>query len=228
MPGRTAGNAVVYILVAIALFAALAYAFTKSGKTSADSLSVAQAKTGATEIVNYGNLLTRAVDKMRRRGCSESQISFASSVDAYHNNPSAPGDFRCHIFRSEGANMQPGIAKSNWFNPGEEVMIYYTSSDAIQDLGTSCGNKSCSELSMNLWCIQKTLCDELNRQAGNAFTTIPSGNLYGCAFQGTFDCAGDNAGHLAFNSVNLRGKRSVCYFETGVGCYVYNHALLER
>ena len=50
-----AGNAIIYILIAIALFAALAYVFMRGARTGQGNLTMNQAKLGAQEIVAKAN-----------------------------------------------------------------------------------------------------------------------------------------------------------------------------
>lgn len=234
MKSHQAGNAIVLILIAVFLFGALAAAFMRGGKTGQDSLSVGQAKLAAQEIMDYARSLTIAIDKLRRRGCSESQLNFASNGDPYHGNNDAPGTKECDIFQPEGGGITPLEFKHAWslsstnMHSGRDVYRpYYTSADAIQDVGTTCTALSCMELNFNLWYITKPLCEALNNVAGNNYATIPSGYLNGCAFWGDFACGGSEV--IAFNSPELRGKRAVCYEDSsGYHGYVFNYVLMER
>ncbi|MEM6781224.1 MAG: hypothetical protein AAF569_05125, partial [Pseudomonadota bacterium] len=69
------GSAIFYILIAIVLLAALTYSFTQSTRTSGDNLTDQQASLIASEIIEYGNTITNAVQKLKLRGCADDEIS---------------------------------------------------------------------------------------------------------------------------------------------------------
>lgn len=110
------GNAVVFVLLALVLFGALIFTFTNSGQQSISRMSKNEVRIAAQEAIFYAQHLEKAVQRVRSNGCSENQISFnydsdgdgnyIDSGDTY-NNTSAPADFSCHIFRSEGGKASP-------------------------------------------------------------------------------------------------------------------------
>ncbi len=100
-----AGNAVLFILIAVALFGGLAYTFMRGAKTGQGNLSIGQQKIYAEEVINYANLITRTVDKLRSRGCSENEISFEDPALSGYANGSTPVDNSCKVFHSSGGNI---------------------------------------------------------------------------------------------------------------------------
>ena len=219
------GNAVIFILVAIALFAALAYTFMRSAQTGQGNMTAGQAKLAAQEIINHGGNVSRAIEKLLSRGCSETQISFENiyDYDPFHLNTNSPPSKECHVFDPAGGNVTP--LEDKWTGD----IFYYTGSDAITGVGTTCAGPSCAELSMNLWSIPQNLCDELNRQAGNNFSSTPSNTgLCGGPFNGPFVCGGSPV-RVVFPSSPLSGKRVVCYNHTASGYGpVFNMVIMER
>ena len=220
------GNAVIFILVALALFAALAYTFMRSAQTGQGNMTAGQTKLAAQEIINHANSVAKTIDRLRQRGCSETELSLENVYDtAYHIYPAAPT--QCRVYDPAGGNLTPLKPDPAWFNDGEEVIIYFTQGDAIQDVGTTCGVGSCAELNMNIWEIKKELCDELNRQLGITFSSIPTSALWGCPYNnGTYSCGG-NSVNIGFTNANLRGRKAVCYSDNSFS-YVFNYVLLER
>jgi len=102
--GRQGGNALFLILIAVALFAALSYAVTQSGRGSGgierEQQMIDQAVSEqCTASVNYG------VNKLKLiNGCDASEISY-ELADGSNANPSAPVDKSCHIFDPNGAGV---------------------------------------------------------------------------------------------------------------------------
>lgn len=225
---RQGGNAIIMVLIAVVLFGALAYTFMRGAKSGTGNLSAQQTRIAAQEIINYAGKIERAVNKVRQRGCSEEQISFENSLDSDHANASAPSDDTCNIFESAGAGAAPYDAPANWFvdTTGGNT-FYYTSGDPIELVGTDCTSDTCTELNLVLWNITQPLCEEINRQLGYSFTTVPTSVFRGCPFDGTYDCAGVGAIALAFTDANLKGKRAAC-FEHGTNDYSFASVLLER
>lgn len=69
-----------YILLAVALFAALSYAVSRNNRGSVSILTDQQAKLAAQEIIEYGNNVAQAVQKLRLRGVADTEISFENDV----------------------------------------------------------------------------------------------------------------------------------------------------
>ena len=99
------GSAFLYIIIAIALLAALSVAVSRGNRGSTSTMSDQQAKLAAQEIIDYGNTVAAAVQKLRLRGCTDTQISFENSAIAGHVNPNAPADESCHILSPSGGNI---------------------------------------------------------------------------------------------------------------------------
>lgn len=219
------GNAVIFILLAVALFAGLAYTIMRGAKSGQGNLTAGQTKLAAQKILNYAGLVEKTVNKLRTRGCSENDLSFENPYDPYHTNPAAPAE--CKIFDSNGGNISALQADTNWFLVANDPVFYYTQGDPIKDVGTTCTAGSCAELNLNIWAINEQLCNELNRQLGHNFTTIPTDELWGCPLDnGEYDCNGDTL-VVKFTNPELEGVKAVCYNDATYG-YVFNYVLMER
>ncbi len=111
------GNAVIFVLVAIVLFAGLGYTFMRSSQNASSNISKQKAKLSAQEIQNFIQTTGRGFEKLRQNGCSESDISFSNPLDlgiliAQNNSATAPVDKSCHVFDPGGANATFTI--SDW------------------------------------------------------------------------------------------------------------------
>lgn len=117
MRRRESGNVAVFILVGIALFATLCYTFMRSSENAGSNISKQEARLFAQEIQSFLQATGRGFDRLRRNGCSESDISFSNPVDsgvliAQNDSATAPPDKSCHVFDPAGGNISFTI--SGW------------------------------------------------------------------------------------------------------------------
>jgi len=178
------GNAFIIILAGIFLFAALMFTFSKSGQKGSGNLTKNQAKIAAQEILNYAKLVEGAVDRVRRNGCSENEISFENDVVSGYENTSAPTDKSCHVFEPEGGKLTWVDAPTNYTNSNRTYE--FSAQNAIYDLGATSGaphcpsrsDKSrCADLTISLSNVSEILCAEINNLLFDD-RTIPVGSGY--------------------------------------------------
>jgi hypothetical protein len=144
MASKQAGNAIILILIAIFLFGALAAAFTRGMRAGQGSLSANQARLAASEIADYFNTADKAIQKLRRRGCSEDDINFMhSEYTSYFyttNQPqiepsTSPPDGSCKLFESTGGGLNMNIDPKKY-------QIPYDTLDSHVCPGGECSAKS--------------------------------------------------------------------------------------
>lgn len=70
------GNVFALILLAVILFAALIFVFSRGFDTGATRMTSANARTYATDTIVYAQSVERAVQRILQNGVSESDISF--------------------------------------------------------------------------------------------------------------------------------------------------------
>lgn len=156
-----AGAAIFYVLLAIALFAALSVAVMQMGKNSGgNSYSSEYDKLTATEILSQANQYVAAARKLRLRGIAETQISFRNNLNAGFNNLSCTTD-ACRVFRPDGGGLTPLVPPPN-ANNGQ--LWTFTGSSRI----VNAGNASDGDLLAILPDINVNVCRRLNYQLGNA------------------------------------------------------------
>lgn len=125
---RQSGNAIVFILLGIALFAGLAHTFMRGSQQGQGNLGSNQSRLAAQELLSFFSDIDRAVQKLRQRGCSENDISFANEYDnatwAAVNDPgTAPPDKSCHVFDTAGAGMIFPAPPRTFQVPKEQVLV---------------------------------------------------------------------------------------------------------
>jgi len=109
------GNVLLIVLLAVTLFAGLSFTISRSMRSeSTTRISDREVRLASTEIIEYAARVERAVSRLRRRGCSENELSiegtgkFMVNVDGHPlglENKNAPEDFRCHVFHSSGGGV---------------------------------------------------------------------------------------------------------------------------
>jgi hypothetical protein len=77
------GNVMFYILIAVALLAALIFAVAQSGRGNIQQVSEEKARLFATEIIQYTGTMANGVAQLRLRGVRDTEISFDNPVVSY-------------------------------------------------------------------------------------------------------------------------------------------------
>ncbi len=230
------GNIFIVIMLGIFLFGALMYAFSRGASQGTGNLTKQQAKIAAQEILNYARLVEGAVDRVRRNGCSESEISFDNAVVTGYSNPNSPVDLSCHIFEDEGG-------KVSYISPPSNT----TSLDWFFDSGVYVGGigeetaLSGADLIILLPDISKTICENINSILDHDFSSTPidNGNIFENAddkYIGTFISGAESdilTGHSSDDDCTpvqpLCMKETGCFQEeSGNEYYIFYHVLLAR
>ena len=115
------GNIFIIILVAIGLFAALAFTVSRGSNTkSTNLLTRKQAQLAASDIMNYAQNVARGVRRVQDKyNCSETEISFEPPPfdgSTAYDNANAPGDFSCHVFHPSGGSVSYREFSEEWRN----------------------------------------------------------------------------------------------------------------
>ncbi len=216
------GSVMWFILLAVALLAALTITITRSSDTSENNGRIEQDKVLASALLRYAAGLEAAVDQMRLRGLSENAVSFENSTVAGYANASCP-DTSCQLFNSAGGGMT-FTAPPSGANDGSPWL--FTGADLVADVGTSE-----DELLMILPNVDRNLCAEIN--AENGVTNIPQA-------AGKVDISTKYTGAFASPGPGLTidvpdGKKTGCFEgkqdETGADIsarYFIYHVLIAR
>ncbi len=217
------GNAVVVILIAIALFSALAFTFMRGAKTGQGNLTAGQAKTAATEIVQYGSAVEKTVNKLMSKQCSENQLTVQNASLAGYTNANAPVDASCHIY-GVGGGLTYSAPQSPWLDSTRSASAEYghwgfIGSTLVLDVGAETGvcsgrENDCVELTMILPYVKREVCIAINNLLGIANTggEPPAETGYWMSkFTGTFAMTwgmfGDDVA-----SGPLRGHPAGCFY----------------
>lgn len=226
---RAKGNILFLILLAVVLFAALAYAVTSSMRGGGKDGGEERYSGMASAILQRGALLQATIQRlMLVNDCRETDIDFYSpgnnAASSYQHSPDAPD--KCKIFNPAGGGL-------NYHKIGDlinraDISFGYDSFMSgfdIMTVGTNCTNASCVDL---YWLIEisnmpdkVTLCEAYNKVANNskAVVTIGSG-MAGTTFKGVYD--------YTLQTVGLNNMQTACYLRTDNSRYFIYYVLLAR
>ncbi len=206
---RQSGNVLFLILIAVALFAALSFAVTRSTQSGGSSANQEKADILAAQFASYGATLSSAITRVRlSSNCSETQLNFENSVMAHPDywggstNSSAPSDGRCNIFGTQSGAVYWDARKTMPVYDKVESYLSFTPEVAVQDVGTE-------NAELLMWLrlensdFAARICKSMNERSGNT-GNLESGttntNNWGYA-------RGAGLVYLAApNSVNLIGE----------------------
>jgi len=108
-----AGNALIYVLIAIALFAALSFTLSRNTDTGeAGALSDQRAELYATQIISYAAQAKSAVDQMMFSGARINQLDFTDPSDAGFNSGTQKARTN-RVFHPEGGGLVKGRLPSD-------------------------------------------------------------------------------------------------------------------
>jgi hypothetical protein len=223
MPNRNksaeeSGSALWFILLAIALLAALAITITRSSGTAEQSGGIEHQKIVASSLLRYAAGLEAAIEQMRLRGVSENDFSFNKAPLAGYANANCGANTACQVFDTGGGGMTyqkpPSEASANdWV---------FTGANKVTGVGDDANN----ELLMILPDIGKDLCKEIDAEIGVSTIPAEAGAVdMATKFQGSYAAGG------AIDAP--AGKKTGCFEGNSSGAgvtgkYYLYHTLIAR
>ena len=214
------GNALFYILIAIALLASLSYAVSQSGRSSMKNVGAERAKLMASEIIEYADTMTNAASQLKLRGFTDNQISFENASIAGYTNANCTDD-TCKIFSPSGGGMSytsPNTLAVS--NASEEWQI--SGAHNIEGTRTTDG-----DLVIYLNNIRDEVCETINELSD----VSPAGDfpqdataLTLTAFTGTY-ATGDAPND---DDASTQSADTACIEMTTPGTYLFYKVLISR
>jgi len=189
------GSALVFILIGVALFAALSFAISQQGN-SGKSLLDEKTNLLASDVMDMGNKMTETVAQLRLRGVQIEQVSFQNDIVAGYTNAACTTD-KCKIFAFDGGGRdweKPSTDISNGVNWG------YTGDLSINNVGTAS-----ADLIAILPNISLVLCKRLNKMVGITDDPPQLSGVAANQYIGTFAVAPINLSDSIIN-----GKTAAC------------------
>lgn len=238
------GNVMLYIFLGIALFAALSFAVANIMSSGTADPKRETRMLEATDIIQYGDGLKRAVQGMRIRGVSDAQISFETpltSIDYAHPALAAQRctSDNCRVFRAAGGGFTYITPPPGWFDTqgvGDTSFGQWFFPRGVCVEGAGQGGAGChsdsednEELIAVLPWVKRDLCVEINDRLG---ITNPGGNPPVAAGNAWMGGNQPFVGTFVEEAVIARGGQTAgCLRGAGVppsDSYFYYKVLLSR
>lgn len=223
------GNVLFLILIAVALFAALSYAVTKS-TSGGGNANKETALLDAASLTQFGAGISTAIMRMKINGTHETDLCFYSgSNHADYNHASCSNDDN-NIFHSSGGGISYQTVPSG-LNDGSEWE--FTASIGVTGLGIDGGNPG-TDLVMILRDITLDICNSINDNIGVTGIPVDSGDIDVNRFDGDYtvvdglDGCPSNCATVALSPFGSIGANTGCFEEGATGDYIYFHTLLIR
>ena len=243
---KESGNAFLFILLGVVLFASLSFVMSRGfGTEGTSKISDRRAELATSDILTFSRKMEAAVNRLRQNNCSESDLNFDNNIVADYGNPGAPDDGSCDVFGSTGAKASYQAPQVDWNNPAYAASAFYNEwafigTSSVYDLGLEKGScnassnpDSCVDLMMLLPYVKKDLCLKINDKLGITNTNGEAPRDTGLSavkFIGDYDFSrelGDEGGTSDF----LREQSTGCYsVDRGAGEIVHHfyYVLLSR
>lgn len=245
------GGAIVWIFIMIALLAILTFAATRGNRGGISNMDNEKTDLSSSEILSFANGVREGVRALKIKGCADTHISFETGLTGVgYNNPNAPTDESCHVFKNTGAGLSFMPALDNWFDVGSHGATHYgrwffsgfthvagIGTDGNAGPGCTDGTGNCKELIVGLPFINLNLCKALNRKLGfgasDGTPPVDAGSSFAAptatAFNGVYSTTGVEMGTGATAPDNYTGKMAGCVESQNIaGTYHFYQVLLAR
>lgn len=226
------GNVLFYILIAVALLAALSFAVSDSNRGSVQTLSDDRARLYATELIENANILSSAVSQLRLRSVELDQLCFDHpnfAPNDYNHAGCADTFNQLYDLNGAGITWTNVSAELGDTSAGADNLFHYYGDNEIEGIGTTCGNAGCSDLILLVDELQLSVCQQINTLLNitPAVTAPPTDSDYGeTRYIGAFgfsETIGDEAG-----GTTLSGRTEGCFERTTGGEYAFYKVLIAR
>ncbi len=172
------GSVIIWILIAVALFASLSFAVSQMMRSDggADAIADEKAALIASEILDYARTMRESVQVMKIDGCEDTDISFENdAVSGYEHDPLGPE--ACRLFRVPGAGMNYLAPDGAWLDTAQSSAEYFgdwfmTGESCVYDIGsggidcaTANGTDDNDLIAVLPW-IRERLCVAINDRLG--------------------------------------------------------------
>lgn len=227
---RQSGNALFFILIAVAMLGALSFAVSQGGRSSGSGVSAEKARLAATDLIDYSNTVANAAAQLRLRGYSLSELSFENDIVSGYSNGNCAEDL-CKIFAPAGGGVSYLEPPKDIFadTPAPDYEWHFYGDNAIQGAGMTCANASCADIIMVLDELDLSVCQQLNDLLGvsaNLSDAPPTdADVGNTKYTGSFSYSET----IGDSDASLDGLRSVCIQKTTSPAeYVYYRVLISQ
>lgn len=232
------GNVLFLILIAVALFAALAYAVTQSSRSSGDGVSKDKNKLTAAQIIQYATSVEQSVTRLL---VINKVPDYMIDMSATNISGSAANttcvDETCQLFHSNGGAL-PGqtLPDEAWDLNNVSMTGTWRGKIYFYVVGIVDVGSTLPELVMTYPGVTKEVCAEINTKLGiaNLADGTPPTDTMGTVgtnaklYSGALTTFPTVTGvTVADTATAMRGQRTFCVAESS-GVYYFYHTLIAR
>jgi hypothetical protein len=231
-PCRESGNALWFVLLAVALLGILTAVISRTSSTVEQTGGVEQARIKATSILRFGQSIENAIQQMGMGGVSESDLDFVA-ISEDHDNPNC-SDKSCEVFAAAGGalgyRMPEDVTGINNFT-GKWII---TSANRVKQFGCDDDDTSCMDLILTLTDVPDALCLEINKMQSIPNTDGKPPRLGGLVLKpyvGTFAETNNiliGGNDAAREAPDVKGKSAACVSDLASKKNVYYQVLIGR
>jgi hypothetical protein len=225
------GSAIVWILVMVALFAALTYAVSQGSRSGSSQLTEQQAQLAATEILDYARNIKNAVHQLQIDGCDETEVSFENPVVSGYTNPNSPTNKSCDVFNVNGGGLIYQAPGEDWLDNSFSSNSAYKKWGWGANYNIEGSGTTATDLRIVINFLKENICiainDKLSILNPSDKPPIDTNSNVGSEFVGIYATTpanniGDDGGH------NLPGKQAFCRIGNTPNNYQFNQVLIAR
>ncbi|MFK7840505.1 MAG: hypothetical protein AB8B83_09295 [Bdellovibrionales bacterium] len=229
---QDSGNALIYVLIAIVLFAALSFTLSRQTDTGeAGELTDTRAELYATQLISYSAQVKSALDQMIFTRARIDELDFTDPSDAGFNGGTQK-DRSNRVFHPEGG----GITKGRL--PEDVISQAGANPNAGWYLGrfnnVEWTNTTADDVILVAYQIDRAVCEKINEMInGNTNIPIISGILKTYLIDDSFYTATTNADLTtdpAFTPIcaDCHQIRSLCVQNVGQNAYAFYSVVLDQ
>ncbi|PCJ03242.1 MAG: hypothetical protein COB14_00480 [Alphaproteobacteria bacterium] len=230
------GNALWFILLAVALLAFLTGVISRNSSSVDQAGSVERARIKASSILNYAKSVEATVQQMLLSGVSENDLDFIE-ISAAHDNTNCTST-ECEIFHVGGGGIAYRTPAALLSDNTHTDIWHVSTENRVYLSGCEDANNRCTELLLIATNIPQSICLQINKIQGitNTGGDAPQIQdiLEGTAFTGTYSTTVNTISIGGVNATNeapeAQGKAAGCVYEFGSGqnIYTFYQVLIPR
>lgn len=217
---RQAGNAMIYVLLAIALLAALSMTLTRQSGTGGNDLSQEEADMLALQVIAYAASAQQVVEQMVMSGTPVANLNF---LPPNHGNFAVGPDIH-KIYHPAGGGLNYKQTDSRIFieRPTPNGGWYMVRFNNVEWTPTTQ-----HDVILTAFNINKLVCEAINKKITGNAKSVPGFMGLASALVGSENGAGGNNDLTADICPNCEGHSSLCIDNTA-GAYSFYSILLPQ
>lgn len=214
-PASIRGNAMIYILLSLALLAGLTMVLSRGNDTGGDDVTKDKTELLTLQVTAYAGGAKNAVEQMLMSGTPVTSLSFVIPSDPTFNT----GSNISKVYHPAGGGLAYKKPDASIFDTTSTYSTlggwYMTRTNNIEWTPTSA-----PDVLLVAWRIHKLICENINKKITGS-TTIPAINSPVEIFLGTANGAASNANLMIADCAACNGYPALCVSNASLNNFAY-------